>query len=194
MVKLNKIYTRTGDTGQTSIGDASRRYKNDPRVEAYGEVDAANAAIGVCCTFADSFMLDLLNAIQNDLFDLGADLCNPQHATHSNNKAKNSNALRITQPQIDGLESAIDQLNSKLNPLKSFVLPGGSPLAAALHVARTATRKAERDVVSLNRHEAINPHALRYLNRLSDLLFVMARYVNHFYATGDVLWEPGKNQ
>ncbi|MEM7070412.1 MAG: cob(I)yrinic acid a,c-diamide adenosyltransferase [Pseudomonadota bacterium] len=196
MVKLNKIYTRTGDGGHTGLGDGSRRSKDDIRVDAYGEVDSANAAIGVCSALASDDAVasdgvkELLKAIQNDLFDVGADLSTPltQETT--------SQRLRIQKEQIEALEAAIDMLNGALEPLKSFVLPGGSKLACALHVARTAVRTAERRIVTLSRHESINPQILCYLNRLSDLLFVIARYVNHYLdpKPGDVLWRPGKNQ
>lgn len=190
MVKLNKIYTRTGDDGSTGLGDGSRVQKDDLRVEAFGKVDTANAAIGMAVVAAqqagDGPMADLLASIQHDLFDLGADLCTP-----GNDQEK----LRIRPSQVDRLEARIDEHNADLEPLTSFVLPGGTPLASALHVARTAVRDAERRVVSLLRAEPERTGTLcvQYLNRLSDLLFVLARVANDG-GKGDVLWIPGKNR
>ena len=190
MVKLTKIYTRGGDKGETSLGDGSRVKKHDPRVATYGTVDEANAALGVarlhCVQQAD---IDaMLSRIQNDLFDLGADLCTPPVKDEAPGKA-----LRIVQAQVDRLEREIDAMNANLAPLTSFVLPGGAPAAAALHVARTIVRRAERDITALAVHEAVNPMALMYTNRLSDHLFVLSRRINAREG-GDVLWVPGANR
>ncbi len=190
MVKLTKIYTRGGDKGETSLGDGSRVKKHDPRVATYGTVDEANAALGVarlhCVQQAD---IDaMLSRIQNDLFDLGADLCTPLVKDEAPGKA-----LRIVQAQVDRLEREIDAMNANLAPLTSFVLPGGAPAAAALHVARTIVRRAERDITALAVHEAVNPMALMYTNRLSDHLFVLSRRINAREG-GDVLWVPGANR
>ncbi|ASG19810.1 cob(I)yrinic acid a,c-diamide adenosyltransferase [Nitrospirillum viridazoti] len=188
MVTLTRIYTRGGDTGQTSLGDGRRVAKHDLRVEAYGTVDEANAAIGLARlhtagTTADTY----LSRIQNDLFDLGADLCTPEQ---ENPKYP---PLRIVDAQVDRLEREIDALNADLTPLSSFILPGGTPAAAFLHQARTVTRRAERLVASLAEREPVNPAAFKYLNRLSDFLFVLSRHVNDRGA-GDVLWVPGANR
>jgi cob(I)alamin adenosyltransferase len=194
MVRLNKIYTRTGDDGTTGLGSGERRRKDDLRVEAYGTVDEANAALGLArLAAADDpeivATLDaMLSAIQNDLFDLGADLCTPPSDTPPAYEP-----LRIVQDQVDRLEREIDQLNADLAPLRSFVLPGGTPAAAALHLARTIARRAERLMVALAAEEPVGAPALKYVNRLSDFLFVASRYVNH-RAAGDVLWVPGKNR
>ena len=190
MVKLTKIYTRGGDKGETSLGDGSRVKKHDLRVATYGTVDEANAAIGVArLQCADDADVDaMLSRIQNDLFDLGADLCTPIVADEAPGKA-----LRIVQAQVDRLERAIDVMNAALAPLSSFVLPGGAPAAAALHVARTIIRRAERDITALIQSEAVNPQALMYTNRLSDHLFVLSRHINAKGA-GDVLWVPGANR
>ncbi len=190
MVLLNRIYTRGGDTGDTSLGDGQRRPKFDLRVEAFGTVDEANCAIGVArlSTGKDAPDLDaILARVQNDLFDLGADLCTPDTG-----RKLDFEPLRIIQTQVDRLECEIDALNAKLSPLRSFVLPGGSPTAAALHVARTVTRRAERLIVELSRQpeEKVGNHAIRYINRLSDLLFVASRHANRDGAD-DVLWTPG---
>lgn len=189
MVKLNKIYTRTGDAGTTGLVDGPRRRKDDPRVEAYGTVDETNAAIGVCRLHSrDMAKVDAaLARIQNDLFDLGSDL-----ATPGPDEERDHPALRITARQVEWLEAEIDLRNEALAPLTSFVLPGGTPLAAFLHQARTVARRAERNVVSLAAVEDVNPQALRYLNRLSDFLFVLSRVANDG-GKGDVLWEPGRN-
>jgi cob(I)alamin adenosyltransferase len=189
MVKLDKIYTRGGDTGETSLGDGTRVAKSCLRVTAYGEVDEANAVLGIVrlhTTGADDV---LLARIQNDLFDLGADLCVP---IEENPKYP---ALRITQAQVDWLEAQIDRLNADLAPLNSFILPGGTPAAAFLHQARTVVRRAERATVHLlsSPDEAVNRLVLVYLNRLSDLLFVLSRAVNG-QGTGDVLWAPAANR
>jgi cob(I)alamin adenosyltransferase len=185
MVRLNKIYTRTGDDGTTGLGSGERRRKDDLRVEAYGTVDEANAAIGLArLATADD---KPIAAIQNDLFDLGADLCTPASDTPPAYEP-----LRIVEAQVDRLEREIDRLNADLSPLRSFVLPGGTKAAAALHLARTICRRAERLMVALAAQEPVGAPALKYVNRLSDFLFVASRYVNH-KAGGDVLWVPGKN-
>lgn len=186
MVYLSKIYTRTGDDGMTSLGDASRRPKDDVRVASYGDVDELNAILGILTAqHPDLPERDLLLAISNDLFDVGADLCVPLTPSEAPNAR-----LRVTQNQIDTLEAAIDRLNEPLPALKSFVLPGGTPAAAWCHLARTVCRRAERSVVSLAQSEPVNPLVLAYLNRLSDLLFVLGRWINH-QSDGDVLWKPG---
>jgi cob(I)alamin adenosyltransferase len=186
MVRLTRIYTRGGDKGKTSLGDGRRVAKHDLRVDAYGTVDEANAVIGVARLSVDGETDAMLGRIQNDLFDLGADLCVPQTADETGR-------LRIVQEQIDRLEAEIDALNAALAPLDSFILPGGTPGAAHLHHARTVARRAERLVCQLADSEAVNLLAVAYLNRLSDHLFVLARHVN---ANGgkDVLWIPGKNR
>ena len=190
VVKLNKIYTRTGDAGTTGLADGQRRSKADLRVEAYGSVDETNACVGLARQHADARLDAMLARIQNDLFDLGADL-----ATPPSDKPLDYEPLRIVPAQVSRLESEIDALNADLAPLKSFVLPGGSALAAALHLARTVCRRAERVTVALAgiESEKISPEALQYLNRLSDFLFVAARVANANGAD-DVLWVPGKNR
>ena len=191
MVRLNKIYTKTGDDGTTALGSGGRRPKHDLRIEAYGTVDEANAAIGlVRAELPPEFSeLDaLLARIQNDLFDLGAEL-----ATPDDGKPKDFEPLRIVDAQATRLEREIDALNTDLEPLRSFVLPAGSRAAAALHLARTITRRAERRMVELAAKEPVGRPAIVYMNRLSDLLFVMSRWVNKRGA-GDVLWTPGKNR
>jgi cob(I)alamin adenosyltransferase len=190
MVRLNKIYTRTGDDGTTGLGSGARRRKDDLRVEAYGTVDEANAAIGLArlSTVDDKPIDGMLSAIQNDLFDLGADLCTPP-----SDAPPAYEPLRIVEAQVDRLEREIDQLNAGLAPLRSFVLPGGTSAAAALHLARTICRRAERLMVALAAQEPVGAPALKYVNRLSDFLFVASRYVNH-KAGGDVLWVPGQNR
>ena len=193
MVALNRIYTRTGDAGTTGLGDGARRPKYDLRVEAYGTVDETNAAIGLVRLQmpGESALVDaMLKRIQNDLFDLGADLCTPV------SQAKlDYEPLRIVQSQVDRLEHEIDELNAGLQPLRSFVLPGGTAAAAFLHLARTICRRAERLIVQLAAQpdEIVGAPALKYVNRLSDFLFVASRYVND-QATGDVLWVPGQNR
>lgn len=184
MVKLTRIYTRGGDRGQTSLGDGSRVDKHDLRVEAYGTVDEANAAIGVARLHSEGYVDAMLARIQNDLFDLGADLCTPEEENPRHPP------LRIIAAQVARLEGEIDALNAELAPLNSFILPGGTTLAAHLHVARTVARRAERLVTALAAREKINPEAVKYLNRLSDHLFVLARHVND-KGRGDVLWQPG---
>jgi cob(I)alamin adenosyltransferase len=192
MVVLTKIYTRTGDDGSTGLGDGARLPKYHTRIAAYGTVDEANAAIGIArqALTADDALVDaMLARIQNDLFDLGADLCLPDRG-----KPLPYQPLRITDGQVTRLEAEIDLMNSELRPLTSFVLPGGSPAAAALHLARTVTRRAERHMVELAAlpDEPVNPAGLKYVNRLSDLLFVASRYVNG-KGSRDVLWQPGAN-
>jgi len=193
MVKLNKIYTRTGDDGTTGLASGSRRLKCDLRVAAYGTVDEASACIGLARlhTAEGHPEIDaMLARIQNDLFDLGADLATPEEAGK-----KIGEALRIVASQVERLEREIDRLNADLAPLRSFVLPGGSPAAAALHLARTVSRRAERLMVELRQmpDELVGEEALRYINRLSDFLFVAARAVNDNGAR-DVLWVPGQNR
>ena len=185
MVLLNRIYTKGGDRGQTSLGDGSRVAKHALRVEAYGTVDEANAAIGIARLHVAGDYDAMLGRIQNDLFDLGADLCRPGTAEDGR--------LRLEESQVERLEREIDAMNEELEPLRSFILPGGTPAAAFLHLARTVTRRAERLVVALIELEPVNPAALRYLNRLSDHLFVLARAVNEGGAQ-DVLWVPGANR
>nr|WP_295664294.1 cob(I)yrinic acid a,c-diamide adenosyltransferase [Polymorphobacter sp.] len=184
MVKLNVIYTRTGDDGSTGLADGSRRAKDDARVAAYGTVDEANSVIGIARLAADADTDAMLARIQNDLFDVGADL-----ATPGDDFAVDSKSLRATASQVDRLEAEIDAMNATLAPLTSFILPGGTPAAAHLHLARTVVRRAERLAVSAALAETINPTAIRYLNRLSDHLFVLARFTNR--ERGDVLWVPG---
>ncbi|MBB3385754.1 cob(I)yrinic acid a,c-diamide adenosyltransferase [Rhizobium sp. WW22] len=192
MVKLNKIYTKTGDDGTTGLAAGPRRLKHDLRVESYGTVDEANSAIGVArLHMGDMPEIDaLLMRIQNDLFDLGADLSTPE-----TDEPLPYEPLRITDHQVERLEHDIDLLNADLEPLKSFVLPAGSAASAHLHLARTIARRAERLMVALSREqgERVSPAALKYVNRLSDLLFVAARYAND-KGRGDVLWVPGKNR
>ena len=193
MVVLNKIYTRTGDDGTTALGTGERVRKDGLRVTAYGTVDEANAAIGlavVALTDSDGPLREMLLRIQNDLFDLGADLCVPDRGEELPYEP-----LRIAAGQVDRLEAEIDQLNQDLEPLKSFVLPGGSPAAAALHQARTVARRAERLVVELAAEpdEPVSEPAIKFVNRLSDFLFVAARFAND-KGKSDVLWVPGSNQ
>jgi cob(I)alamin adenosyltransferase len=184
-MKLDKIYTRTGDEGKTSLGDGSRLPKFHLRVTAYGAIDEANSAIGVAVLHVpDAEVLQVLRHIQNDLFDVGADLCRPEKSRAA------SPSLRVTEEQVTWLENQIDRFNPDLVPLDSFVLPGGNPAAAYLHQARTVTRRAERDVVRLSADEPVNPAVLHYMNRLSDLLFVLARFLNG-KGKEDVGWEPG---
>jgi len=189
MVKLNKIYTRTGDDGTTGLVDGSRLPKHAARMEAIGAVDEANSALGLCSVeLAQSDHAALLTRIQNDLFDLGADL-----ATPGDDFAPSEMTLRIVQSQVDWLEGEIDRLNAAMAPLTSFILPGGSEAAARVHIARASVRMAERRAVALAEADPVNPAAMAYLNRLSDLLFVLARAINGNGA-GDVLWVPGQNR
>ncbi|HEV8678400.1 MAG TPA: cob(I)yrinic acid a,c-diamide adenosyltransferase [Stellaceae bacterium] len=184
MVRLTRIYTRGGDKGETSLGDGSRVAKAALRVEAFGTVDEANAAIGLVRLHVDAEADAMLARIQNELFDLGADLCTPEDGRRA------AGALRIVAAQVARLEREIDAMNADLRPLDSFILPGGSPGAAYLHLARTVTRRAERLVCALAAAEKVNPEAVKYLNRLSDHLFVLGRRVNDNGAR-DVLWQPG---
>ncbi len=192
MVKLNKIYTKTGDDGTTGLAAGPRRLKSDLRVEAYGCIDEANSALGVARlhTAGVPDVDAMLMRIQNDLFDLGADLATPDLGEDLGYEP-----LRIVDAQVNRIEQEIDQLNAELDPLKSFILPGGSPAAAYLHVARTVSRRAERIMVDLVRRpgEGVSAPALKYVNRLSDFLFVAARYLND-KGKADVLWVPGKNR
>lgn len=189
MVKLNKIYTRTGDDGTTGLVDGSRTAKHALRIEAIGRVDEANSAIGLAAvTLRNTPRHDALVRIQNDLFDLGADLATP--ASDGDDFAPSEMVLRIVSAQTDWLEQAIDAYNEHLQPLTSFILPGGSEAAARTHVARASTRAAERAMTELAQAEAINPAALAYINRLSDFLFVLARVLNDDGAS-DVKWIPG---
>jgi cob(I)alamin adenosyltransferase len=193
MVNLTRIYTRTGDDGTTALGDFSRTSKNDPRLVAFADVDEANSAIGVVLATAaglDEEIAALLRRVQNDLFDVGADLCTPLTEA-----APEHTPLRVTPAYVDRLEAACDTWNADLPALRSFILPGGTPASAYLHVARTVTRRAERAVwAAIEAHGAegdggVNPIAARYLNRLSDLLFILGRVANG--DDGDVLWVPG---
>ena len=184
LVKLNKIYTRKGDKGSTSLGDGKKVLKHSIRVEAYGTVDEANAFIGLVILKSSKQIKKILLKIQNDLFDLGADLCTPEK--------KNIKKLKITLNHIHFIETKIDFYNKSLSPLRSFVLPGGSESSIFFHLARTVVRRAERKVSDLLKKEKINPHIISYLNRLSDLLFVLARYTNN-KGKKDILWIPGKN-
>jgi cob(I)alamin adenosyltransferase len=185
MVRLTRIYTRGGDKGETSLGDGSRVPKQALRVGAFGTVDEANAALGLARLHAEGEVDEALARIQNDLFDLGADLCTPEGSREG--------ALRILAVQVERLEREIDDWNAKLSPLDSFVLPGGTPLAAHLHLARTIVRRAERLVAELQTAERVNPQALKYLNRLSDHLFVLSRHANDG-GRRDVLWRPGAHR
>ena len=186
MVILNKIYTKRGDDGKTELGNGERVLKDSLRVSAYGNVDELNASIGVITLYATEALRRKLKNIQNDLFDLGADLCVP---ISENNKQR----LRVSKNQIDTIEAEIDEMNNLLKPLNSFVLPGGCKSATFLHLARTICRRAERSVVSLRSKEEINDNTLVYLNRLSDWLFVASRVENQENST-EVLWSPGKNK
>jgi cob(I)alamin adenosyltransferase len=186
MVQLTRIYTKGGDKGTTSLGSGKRVPKHDPRVAAYGTVDEANAAIGIARLHAEPELDQMLSRIQNDLFDLGADLCRPE-------SEGDDKGLRIVEAQVERLEREIDTMNAKLAPLNSFVLPGGSAAAAYLHQARTIVRRAEREMTALATQEPVNPAAIRYANRLSDHLFVAARAAND-WGKRDVLWLPGANR
>lgn len=190
MVVLSKIYTKTGDAGETALGNGSRVAKHSMRVTAYGTVDETNATVGLARLHATGDMDAQLAAIQNDLFDLGADLCRPD-------RDKDAEAeyppLRMTGAQVERLETEIDAMNEALEPLRSFVLPGGSALAAHLHLCRTVSRRAERLSVELATMEDVNPHAVKYLNRLSDWFFVASRIANDD-GRADVLWVPGANR
>jgi cob(I)alamin adenosyltransferase len=192
MVKLNKIYTKTGDKGETGLGDGSRVPKHAPRVAAYGTVDETNAVLGLARL--ETAKLDdggaaeaMLGRIQNDLFDVGADLCTPEQEN------PDYPPLRVTAEQVARLETEIDAMNAELKPLESFILPGGNPAASWLHLARTTARRAERLITELAAAEEVNPLAIAYMNRLSDHLFVMGRFLNDKGAA-DMLWVPGANR
>jgi cob(I)alamin adenosyltransferase len=187
MVRLSRIYTKTGDSGETGLGDGSRTSKASWRVRAIGAVDETNAAIGIARLDAEGDSDSMLARIQNDLFDLGADLCVPEEGRKAEGR------LRVCEAQVERLEREIDAMNEALEPLTSFILPGGTALAARLHLARTIARRAEAAMVALAEQEQINPAAMRYINRLSDHLFVMARTANAD-GMGDVLWKPGENR
>ena len=196
MVKLNKIYTRTGDDGTTGLTDGSRVLKHSSRPQAYGTVDELNSSLGLVFLYLDkkddkntfNEIKVLIRGIQNDLFDLGADLSTP-----ISNVKQNYKPLRITENQVNRIEKTIDKYNEQLKPLNSFILPGGSEEASLLHLSRTIARRAERDVSLLSCEEEINKNSLVYLNRLSDLLFVLSRVLNE-NGLNDVLWVPGLNQ
>lgn len=191
MVVLNKIYTRTGDKGETALGDGSRVAKYSDRVTAYGTVDELNSFVGVARLSAGRLAMDAqLASIQNDLFDLGADLCRPDMASDAEAEYP---PLRVAEAQTTRLEAEIDVMNGDLEPLRSFILPGGTPLAAHLHVCRTVSRRAERLAVELAEAGDVNPAAVKYLNRLSDWFFVAARTANNG-GKDDVLWIPGANR
>jgi len=194
LVILSKIYTKTGDLGETSLGDGTRVKKSAPRVDSYGNVDELNAILGLAHFHATHPLKDMIQAIQNDLFDLGADLCVPLDGSASpNEKPKPESALRMVEKQVLRLEREIDEVNQKLDPLRSFILPGGTLVASFLHQARTVCRRAERSVIALQEVEAINPFSVQYLNRLSDWLFVMARNANE-HGKSDILWVPGAHR
>ena len=190
MVVLSKIYTRTGDKGDTALGDGSRRAKHDLRVSAYGTTDELNSTLGLARLHATDETDAALARIQNDLFDLGADLCRPDR---DKDETAEYPPLRMIASQTERLEAEIDAMTAVLEPLRSFILPGGSALAAHLHLCRTVARRAERLCVELGQHEDVNPAALRYLNRLSDWFFVAARMAND-EGRADVLWVPGANR
>jgi len=190
MVVLNRIYTKTGDGGDTALGNGQRVPKHSLRVEAYGTSDETNATVGLARLHADGEIDAALARIQNDLFDLGADLCRPDMAKDTEAEYT---PLRMTEGQVTRLEREIDAMNAALEPLRSFVLPGGSALAAHLHLCRTVSRRAERLTTALAQHEDVNVHALTYLNRLSDWFFVAARIANDD-GRADVLWVPGANR
>lgn len=180
--RLSKIYTRTGDQGTTGLGDGTRVEKDDARVEAFGDVDELNSTLGQLLTFdLPEIVADCLVEVQHTLFDLGGELCVPTRRA-------------ISAAYTEFLEHMLDEMNSELPPLKEFVLPGGAPAAALCHVARCVCRRAERRIVSLNKLDAVNPESLKYLNRLSDLLFVAARYINKHQGEPDVLWQPGRHE
>lgn len=188
MVRLTRIYTKGGDKGKTSLGDGMRILKSSLRCDAIGNIDETNACLGIVRLYIPESLQDLLQHIQNDLFDIGADLCYPTLPDPTKGPS-----LQITEPSILFLESTIDALNKDLMPLNSFVLPGGSKASAHLHMARTVARRAERTCVGLLQTEYVNPLILKYMNRLSDLLFVLSRFLND-KGKQDILWTPGKNQ
>ena len=181
MVKLDKIYTRGGDKGSTSLGDGSRVDKSSARIKAYGEVDEANSSIGISVAFSSSKIKNTLLAIQNDLFDVGADLCFP---------TQEKKKLTILSNRVVFLEDEIDKLNKDLSKLESFILPGGTRSSSFLHLSRSLVRRAERSIVELDKGEEVNPNVIKYINRLSDFLFVAARFENK--KEGDILWVPNK--
>lgn len=192
MVKLNKIYTKTGDDGTTGLVDGSRIAKNNARMAAIGDVDELNSALGLAiCEVKDAVLAQSLRTIQNDLFDLGADLATP--AGEGDDFAPSEMVLRVTPSQVERLESEIDAVNDHLDPLTSFILPGGEKSAAAIHLARAIARRAERAAVSAAQVMAINPQALAYINRLSDYLFVLGRMLNNA-GKADILWVPGASR
>jgi cob(I)alamin adenosyltransferase len=190
MVVLSKIYTKTGDAGETALGNGARVAKHSMRVTAYGTVDELNATVGMARLHTGDAMDAQLSAISNDLFDIGADLCRPDMEKDAEAEYP---PLRVTADQVTRLEREIDAMNARLEPLRSFILPGGSPLAAHLHLCRTVARRAERLTVELATIEAVNPEAVKYLNRLSDWFFVAARIANDD-GKSDVLWVPGANR
>jgi len=190
MVVLNRIYTRTGDKGETALGDGTRVSKHSLRVETYGTVDETNATVGLARQHSNGTLDEQLARIQNDLFDLGADLCRPE--MERDHEAEYT-PLRIVASQVERLEAEIDLMNTDLEPLRSFILPGGSSLAAQLHLCRTVSRRAERLAVALAQVEAVNPEAVKYLNRLSDWFFVAGRIANEG-GRADVLWVPGAHR
>lgn len=192
MVKLNKIYTKTGDDGTTGLVDGSRIAKNDPRMAAIGDVDELNSALGVAiCEVTDEALVQTLRIIQNDLFDLGADLATP--AVDGDDFRPSEMILRVVPSQVERLEKAIDAATAELNPLSSFILPGGSKAAAAIHLVRAVARRTERTCVAAGRDMSINPQALAYVNRLSDYLFVLGRALNNG-GKDDILWVPGASR
>ena len=189
MVKLNKIYTKTGDDGTTGLVDGSRIAKNDPRMAAIGDVDELNSALGVAiCEITDDALIQELRGIQNDLFDLGADLATP--AAEGDDFSPSEMVLRMIPSQVERLEKAIDLATGELEPLTSFILPGGAKAAAAIHLVRAVARRTERTCVAAGRDMSINPQALAYINRLSDYLFVLGRLLNNG-GKDDILWVPG---
>lgn len=190
MVVLNKIYTRTGDKGETALSNGERVAKHSTRVDAYGTVDELNATLGLARLHADGVIATRIATIQNDLFDLGADLSRPRMEEDAQAPYP---VLRIVEAQVDRLEAEIDEMNAKLTPLRSFILPGGSALASYLHLSRTVARRAERAATQLATQEDANPAAVKYLNRLSDWLFVAGRIANN-NGTDDILWVPGANR
>lgn len=192
MVRLNKIYTKTGDDGTTGLVDGSRIAKNDPRMAAIGDVDELNSALGVAiCEIADDTLVQTLRVIQNDLFDLGADLATP--AADGDDFTPSEMVLRVVPSQVERLEKAIDSATAELEPLTSFILPGGTKAAAAIHLVRAVARRAERTCVAAGRNMSINPQALAYINRLSDYLFVLGRALNKG-GKDDILWVPGASR
>lgn len=192
MVKLNKIYTKTGDDGTTGLVDGSRIAKNDPRMAAIGDVDELNSALGVAiCEITDEALVQTLRIIQNDLFDLGADLATP--AVDGDDFSPSDMILRVVPSQVERLEKAIDAATAELDPLTSFILPGGAKAAAAIHLVRAVARRTERTCVAAGRDMSINPQALAYVNRLSDYLFVLGRALNNG-GKDDILWLPGASR